>query len=186
MRVIGGAFRGRRLFAPEGTATRPTAAKVREALFDILGERVRDSLFLDLYSGTGAVGIEALSRGAGRAVFVERAGRALAVLRRNLDALGLGPRSLVLPVPAEKALAVLAERGLQVYLAFADPPYAAAGRARVLEALGEAEAVWAPGALLAVEHSAAALPEPPPGFGPVRSYRYGDTGLSLFARPAAS
>lgn len=181
MRVIGGAFRGRRLFAPEGDATRPTAARVREALFDILQSEVEGSTFLDLYAGTGAVGIEALSRGAARVLFVERAGGALHALRRNLEAVGASARAEVLPMGAERALQLLAARPPGLTLGFADPPYAAGERGRVLAALGE-PALWAPEATLVVEHAAKAPPEPPPGFAAGRVYRYGDTGLSTFHR----
>ena len=87
MRVVAGEFKGRRLHAPRGAATRPTADRVREALFSMLGD-VSGARVLDLYAGSGALGIEALSRGAESALFVERDRRALAALRRNLDAVG--------------------------------------------------------------------------------------------------
>ena len=90
MRIIGGADRGRRLRAPRGLRTRPTADRMRVTLFDILGPSVAGARVLDLFAGTGAVGLEALSRGAARAVFVERDPAALRALRGNLAALGLG------------------------------------------------------------------------------------------------
>jgi len=183
LRVIGGSLRGRRLFAPEGDDTRPTASRVREALFDILGERVWDSRFLDLFAGTGAVGIEALSRGARSVVFVERAGSALQALRRNLEAVGAGGRAEVVAAAAERALGRLAGQSPPFDLAFADPPYAAAERDRILELLGD-ERLWARGATLVVEHAVRDAPPLPPGFEQGRSYRYGDTGLAVFHRPA--
>ena len=120
MRVVAGRYGGRRLAAPPGSGTRPTSDRVREALFSILGpldgERV-----LDLYAGSGALGIEALSRGAGSAVFVERAARAAAALQRNLDALGIEAA-----VRRADALAVLRDarkRGETYDLVLCDPPY---------------------------------------------------------------
>jgi 16S rRNA (guanine966-N2)-methyltransferase len=91
LRVVAGEFKGRRLQAPRGSRTRPTADRVREALFSMLGD-VGDARVLDLYAGSGALGIEALSRGAGSAVFVERDARAAAAIERNLDSLGLEAR----------------------------------------------------------------------------------------------
>jgi len=121
MRVIAGELGGRRLQTPRGEATRPTAGRVREALFAMLGD-IEGALVLDLFAGSGALGIEALSRGAARATFVERAPRALAALRANVEALGLGERCEIV---ARDALAAL--RGAAIYdLVFLDPPYAMA------------------------------------------------------------
>jgi 16S rRNA (guanine966-N2)-methyltransferase len=131
MRVIGGRLGGRRLRAPRGSATRPTSDKVREALFALLGD-VAGARVLDLFAGTGALGIEALSRGAAHALFVERDERALRALRENLRSLKLGAAEA--EVRAADALAALrSARGRsETYdLVFIDPPY---GRARELEA----------------------------------------------------
>ena len=122
MRIIAGAFKGRRL-APVKGRIRPTAAKVREAVFNILGPWVHGVRVLDLFAGTGALGIEALSRGAAAAVFVEDHPGALKVLRRNLEALGLTEMTTVWPLPVAAALKKLAGRGEGFGLAFLDPPY---------------------------------------------------------------
>jgi 16S rRNA (guanine966-N2)-methyltransferase len=127
MRVIGGAFGGRRLKAPRGRLTRPTSDRVREALFALLGD-VEGALVLDLFAGAGGLGIEALSRGAQRAVFVERSRAALTALRANVEALGLGAD--VAQVRGADALEYLrrAERRAEKYdLVFIDPPYRRAG-----------------------------------------------------------
>jgi 16S rRNA (guanine966-N2)-methyltransferase len=144
MRVIAGSLRGRRLTAPAGRrSTRPTSDRVREALFSTLGD-IHGAIVLDLFAGTGALGIEALSRGAARALFVERDRAALRALRSNLSALGLGPPRA--EVRAGEALAALrtARARVETYdLLFVDPPYARAGElegalARLLPAvLGE-------------------------------------------------
>ena len=123
MRVIAGAYKGRQLRTPAGISTRPTADRVREALFSILGpldgERV-----LDLYAGSGALGIEALSRGAGEAVFVDSDQRAVAAIRRNLEAIGVEA-----PVQRRDALAFLRDASEHPYdLVFLDPPYSSASQ----------------------------------------------------------
>jgi 16S rRNA (guanine966-N2)-methyltransferase len=117
VRVVAGEFRGRRLAAPRGVRTRPTADRVREALFSMLGD-VSGTRVLDLYAGSGALGIEALSRGAASAVFVERDARAAATISRNLDALGAEG-----DVRRQDALRFLASGEGPFDLVFCDPPY---------------------------------------------------------------
>src|SRR4051812_37166824 len=118
MRVIAGEFRSRRLKSLEGLDTRPTPDRVRESLFSILAPEIEDAVFLDAYAGTGAVGIEALSRGASRAIFIERSKAAVAVIRENLAALGLQKRADVI---AGRVLQHL--RGHRADIVFLDPPY---------------------------------------------------------------
>lgn len=120
MRVVAGELRGRRIEAPPGTGTRPTTDKVREATFNALGslDLIRDAVVADLYAGSGALGIEALSRGAEQCIFVERDRAALRVLRDNLDHLGVDDRSRVTP---GDAMALVA--GLHADIVLADPPY---------------------------------------------------------------
>lgn len=122
MRVVAGKFGGRRLAAPPGRGTRPTADRVREALFSMLGD-VSGAHVLDLFAGSGALGIEALSRGAASAAFVESDARAAAVVRRNLDSLGLRAE-----VRRQDALRFLAAAEGSFDLVLADPPYDSASR----------------------------------------------------------
>jgi 16S rRNA (guanine(966)-N(2))-methyltransferase RsmD len=122
VRIIAGRLKGRRLAAVRG-AIRPTADRVREAIFNILGPIVLEAQVLDLFAGTGALGIEALSRGAARAVFVENHASSLQVLRQNLAQCGLTDVSQVLPQDAARALATLAAQGERFGLIFLDPPY---------------------------------------------------------------
>jgi 16S rRNA (guanine966-N2)-methyltransferase len=150
VRVIAGRFGGRRLAAPPGRATRPTSDRVREALFSILGP-LEGAAVLDLYAGSGALGLEALSRGATRAVFVERDTRAAAALRTNLEALGLGRDEAELR--RNDVLAALKDarsRHENYSLVLVDPPYRHA--AGLGESLSEALApVLAPGAIVVTE-----------------------------------
>jgi 16S rRNA (guanine966-N2)-methyltransferase len=121
MRLTGGLDRGRRLIVPKGARTRPTASKVREAIFNILGPP--PGPVLDLYAGTGALGLEALSRGAPSAVFVERDGNALSALRRNLRELGIEGRATVIGADVRTALRRLGATGGRFSWVFLDPPY---------------------------------------------------------------
>jgi 16S rRNA (guanine966-N2)-methyltransferase len=175
-RIVAGSAGGRRLKVPP-KGTRPTAERVREALFNVLevaGE-LDGARVLDLYAGSGALGLEALSRGAAGAVFVENDRRALEVLRGNVKTLGLG--GSVRPGPVETVVAEPAERPFDVVLL--DPPYAldAAKLGKVLASLGHGG--WlTDGALVIVERAARdGDPEWPPGFEPVRTKRYGEAGL---------
>ena len=118
MRVIGGAFRSRRLKSIPGVATRPTPDRLRETLFNILAPRIQGATFLDGYAGTGAVGIEALSRGARHAFFLERSRGAIEVIRENLEALGLEPRATVVAGPV-----LLTVRRYPTDIIFLAPPY---------------------------------------------------------------
>ncbi len=150
MRVIGGEFRSRRLKTLPGMATRPTADKLRETLFDVLGPAVEGSVWFDCYAGSGAVGIEALSRGAACVVFIEANRAAARVIRDNVAAVGAQERSRLLEKPVTSALRHLDNPADFVFL---DPPYAdAAEYRRALELLGTAT-MLAPGARIIAEHA---------------------------------
>ncbi len=143
MRVIAGEFRSRRLKTLSGLDVRPTPDRLREALFSILAPRIEGAVFLDAYAGTGSVGIEALSRGAARAIFVERSRSAAGIIEENLRALGVKDRAEVLHT---RALAILGRR--QADLVFLDPPYRLVQEyAEALRLLGAA-----PGPLVMVQH----------------------------------
>jgi 16S rRNA (guanine(966)-N(2))-methyltransferase RsmD len=155
MRIITGTFRSRPLQAPAGLATRPTTDRLRETLFNVLAPRIVGARFLDLYAGSGAVGLEALSRGAEDVVFVERAPAALKVLRANLDKLGVKGGFEVQAAAVREYLRRTATgpRGFDVV--FLDPPYdAEAEYAATLGALGGAAAgLLSDGAVVIAEHS---------------------------------
>ena len=182
MRVLAGDLRGRRLVAPGGDRTRPTAARVREALFDVLAPlHPGGGAVLDLYAGSGALGIEALSRGFAQACFVERAAAALRALRHNLRTLGVEDRALVVPGGVERFLDSPRATTAAFDLVLADPPYAL-GAAALLDRLGRSTAGPASG-ILAVEHLA--REELPPASGNLEriwSRIYGGTGLSIYRR----
>jgi len=169
MRVVAGAFGGRVLRAPKGTGTRPTSDRVREALFSILNS-VEGAAVLDLFAGSGALGIEALSRGAASATFVDSAAVAVAAIRENLEQLGL--ESEVLRMPALRALSCTPVAGRQYDLVFLDPPYRLAS-SLATELSTALPPILAPEARIAVECDRRApltldLPL-------LRERRYGDT-----------
>jgi 16S rRNA (guanine966-N2)-methyltransferase len=174
MRVIAGRLGGRRLVAPRGLATRPTTDRVREALFSALGP-IGGALVLDLYAGTGALGIEAISRGAARAVFVESARPALAARRENLAALDLGAVTRVVAQPVAKAL----PSGEGPFdLVFADPPYAAL--AEIPPLFSSLRPALAEGARVVVEHSSRDAAPALEGLAPRPTRLYGDTAITVY------
>ena len=179
MRVTGGAQKGRQLRVPRAGA-RPSADRVREALFARIDPA--DAAVLDLYAGSGALGIEALSRGAAHAVFVERAPRCAAVLRENLAALGLSARAEVLGADALVALGRLAGAGRRFDLVLVDPPYASDEAARALAKLARSE-LLPEGAMVVVESSRRRPPEAVEGLEVIDERRYGDTLITRL-RPA--
>jgi 16S rRNA (guanine(966)-N(2))-methyltransferase RsmD len=180
MRLTGGLDRGRRLRAPRGAGTRPTGAKVREAIFNILGPTPQEPV-LDLFAGTGALGLEALSRGATAAVFVEREARALAALHRNLKDLGLSGRGRVMGTEVLAALQKLADAGPFGWV-FLDPPYAAGVVEPVLSVLAGGD-LLASGAVIIVEHDKRHVPPESVGGLHLTDRRfYGDTGVSFYRR----
>jgi len=180
MRVIGGVLRGRRFRAPR-RGVRPTSDRVRESLFALLGD-VADASVLDLYAGSGALGIEALSRGASDVVFVEHAPASVSLLKRNLAALSLTERSRVLRDDALHGLRRLAREGARFDLVLADPPYAAGELDRLLHGIAAA-GVLLPGGTLVVERGRRhpVLPASVPGLRLVEHREYGDTVITRFA-----
>ena len=188
MRVIGGEFRSRHLSAPRGDETRPTSDRLRETLFNVLGPAVSGARFLDLYAGSGAVGIEALSRGAALCGFAERAPAALAALQANLKLLALGSRARVESRTAAASLRRLAEAGESFDFVFLDPPYEAmAEYTETLSTLGtDGKKLLRLGAVVVAEHARRqALPD---RFGALvrsRLLEQGDAALSFYRVEAA-
>jgi 16S rRNA (guanine966-N2)-methyltransferase len=154
MRVIAGQYRSRVLQAPRGLDTRPTSDRLRETLFNVLAPRIEGAVFLDLYAGSGAIGIEALSRGAKEAIFVEQSDAANRVIRGNLAALGIRGSYALESRSVGAALRRLSEAGRNVDLVFLDPPYAEVNEYETALGLlgGECVGMLAPQALVIVEH----------------------------------
>jgi 16S rRNA (guanine966-N2)-methyltransferase len=186
MRIVGGSLGGRVLRAPAGADTRPTSEKVREAIFNILenllpADGVTDGEVLDLFAGSGALGIEALSRGAARATFVDAGKPALAAVRANLKVLGLEDRATVIAGDSVAAAArQVPNHGWR--LVFVDPPYASGLAVRAVLAIPSTH--FAPGAVIVIEHDRRHVP--PEMLGSLLrtdQRRYGDTMVSFFRGP---
>ena len=176
LRLTGGTLRSRSVRTPSGRAVRPTPARVKEALFSILADRLDNANVLDLFAGTGALGFEALSRGAAHATFVEQHRPTAAALRGTAQALGLTERTTVLALSTERAARMVKGR---YDLVFADPPYALAGDDLTAVLATAATRGWlAPGALVIVERASRSEPLCwPDGFSPLQSRRYGEAML---------
>ncbi len=177
MRIVAGTARGRRLVAPPGDDTRPTSDKVRAAVFNVLGQFFDGGRVLDLYAGTGALALEALSRGCAEATCVDSSPRAVATIERNAAACGLSGRVTVVRRAVPDALRAISPSSVD--LAFVDPPYALGPG----EALGALDRVVRPGGTVVAEHDRRAPPPDRVGaLALVDRRAYGDTGISIYRR----
>jgi 16S rRNA (guanine966-N2)-methyltransferase len=188
MRISAGKLKGRKIVVKkspvrgEGDGVRPTSAKVREALFDILRNDIRGSSFLDLYAGTGAVGIEALSRGASGACFVECDRAAAKAISRYISEMGLDLTTEVCTETAERFLKRMRITKETFDIIFADPPYASDEIDIILPLIGDAD-ILRPGGCLIVEHlSKKKITGLCDTLRAVRNYKYGDTMLTLYRK----
>lgn len=177
IRVIAGAARGRRLVTPKGLSTRPTRDRIRESLFSILAPRLAGARVLDLFAGSGALGLEALSRGAREACFVERSPAALAAIRENVARVGVAGGTIL----AEDALAFVARADgpCAFDIVFADPPYAGGTGRRLLDC-GRWDRLLADGGILVLESEDELVP--PAGLELADARRYGRTYLNFYRR----
>jgi 16S rRNA (guanine(966)-N(2))-methyltransferase RsmD len=184
MRVIGGTYRSRRLDATRGLATRPTSDRLRETLFNVLSPRIEGAVFADLYAGSGAVGIEAISRGARLVYFIDNAPPAIAALRTNLAALDIKSGFQIASSTVSVALRRLTER---CSIMFLDPPYAGSNDyAGTLSSIGQsADSLLTADGIVIAEHSRKTLQPLAERYGPLQRYRVleqGDASLSFYTR----
>ncbi len=179
MRVTAGAAKGTRLRTATRAATRPTSDMVKEAIFNALAPRLGGTRVLDLFAGTGGLGIEALSRGAQEAVFVERDPRSAAIIRDNLRAAGVEGLGAVRRANALTEVAALGREGVRFDIVILDPPYGQRLQVRALRALVEA-GVLTPGAVAVVEGHWRDDPGEVAGLRRVRAARYGETGVWFY------
>ena len=182
MRIIGGKYKGRRLKSVPGLDVRPTSDRLRETLFDILGQRLDGKSFLDVCAGSGAVGIEALSRGAGRVTFIEQSRKAAAVIHENLELISADDGYTLIARDAVQGIANLEKEARQFDVVFFDPPYASPIYQGVMHLISSS-GILAQGGLLVVEHRAKTPPEAE--CGELRLYRevhQGESALAFYAR----
>ena len=178
MRVIAGSHKGRRLLVGKGTALRPTSGRVKEALFSILSPSLPGARFLDLFAGTGAIGVEALSRGAAQVTFVESDPSAVRLLKANLDRCGFHQSVRIECITAARFLQMAGSARVSFDIIFADPPYDET--AHVLPLLAAMAPITPDGVVVLEHQTKLCVPE---SFGSLRvrrAYRYGDTSLTVF------
>lgn len=182
MRIIAGESKGRTLEAVKGRKTRPTSDKVKESLFSIIQNRIEGSLILDLFGGTGALGLEALSRGADRAIFVDRDINAIKTIRRNCQVLGYETRSEVYRNDALSSLTGLAKGGILFDIIFMDPPYDKDYEKGILSAIDDLNILHNHG-IIVVEHDAKlSLPDKVAKLYCYDRRKYGGTGISFYRK----
>jgi 16S rRNA (guanine(966)-N(2))-methyltransferase RsmD len=182
VRIIGGIYRGRRLRTVEGLAVRPTSDRLRETLFNILAPRIEGSRFLDICAGSGAVGIEALSRGAGEATFIDNARLACSVIEANLQTLGRDLEATVINRDAVVALKRLAEEANQFDIVFLDPPYASEIYHAVMRKLATS-ALLSDNSIVIVEHRAKTPPEADyNGLRLFREVKQGESAIAFYKK----
>lgn len=180
MRVVSGSAKGRPLKAVPGTGTRPTTDKVKEALFSMIGPYFDGGTALDLFAGSGGLGIEALSRGVDKAVFVDLEPKSIEVIRTNLKATKLEDQAAVYRNDAGRALKALAKRGTRFDLVFLDPPYRMKNGDELMQTMHDLE-LLEPGATIVLEYESKY--EYPERFGPFEQTRksvYGETAVSIY------
>jgi len=186
MRVIAGKFRSRPLQGPGALRLRPTSDRLRETLFNVLGPSLEDSLFVDLFAGTGAVGIEAISRGARETIFVESNPKAARLIRQNLKSLDIFAAELI-EAPAIRGLEKMAARHLLADFIFLDPPYEKTAEYEQVLALLDASHLIAPRGIVIVEHyRKTELPEFLTRLECTRQLEQGDAILSFYTLAAAA
>lgn len=179
MRIISGTSKGRKLLTPKRYSIRPTSDRVKESLFNILGGEIDEKLVLDLFAGTGNLGIEALSRGAKRVVFVEKGRQALRLIQTNLHLFGLVDRSEIIPKDVNRAIGILKQREEFFDLILMDPPYEKGLIQRTLMKL-DSHPIYHSGSLLVIEHNRREpLPRILYGWNIKRQQKIGDTLLSF-------
>jgi 16S rRNA (guanine(966)-N(2))-methyltransferase RsmD len=177
LRIIAGSLRGRRLDVPDWAGLRPTSDKLRETLFNVLGPRIVGARVLDGYAGTGAVGIEALSRGAAHVTFVDSDRRAIRLIESNLERCGLNERYAIIRVDFARTPPLFTADPFDIV--FLDPPY---GKNEMTAALASAAALAVPGMLFVVEHAKRDAPPPQEGrLALTRDLASGDSGLAFYS-----
>jgi 16S rRNA (guanine(966)-N(2))-methyltransferase RsmD len=184
-RIIAGAGKGRRLKSPRGLDTRPTGARVKQTLFDILSPILPGCRFLDAFAGSGGIGVEALSRGAARVVFVDQSAAAIEAVQENVRALGGIGESQVFRQDARLALAALADTGVRFDVVYLDPPYASSLYEESLEQVGRMGLLEPDGLAVAEHFHKRRLPETIGGLVRARQVRVGDHCLSFYRQSGA-
>ncbi len=179
MRVIAGRARGHKLISPEGLEVRPTSDRVKESIFNIIQRKLPDSKVMDFFSGTGNLGIEALSRGAAKAYFIDKSPKSIMVIRENLEKTRLIDQAEIVNMAAETAVAALAAKGLRADIIFMDPPYLKGFEELMLEKIA-LQGLLADEGIIVVEHSRTTIIKEDIKFTRYRRNDYGSTSVSFY------
>jgi 16S rRNA (guanine(966)-N(2))-methyltransferase RsmD len=179
MRIISGKAKGKKLYSPKGKGIRPTADRVKESVFNVLGERWQGIRVLDLFSGTGSLGLEAISRGAEQVVFVEKSKNALNVLRKNISLCGFDSHAVVMAMSVSRSLSLIGRKGESFQVIFADPPYRRGWVEKTVEEI-LGHGILSEDGMVVIEHA----PSESPGTGNgrvviLKQKKYGDTAISF-------
>ncbi len=181
MRIISGTSRGRKLATPKSQAIRPTSDRVKESIFNILGKEVEGKVVLDLFAGTGNLGIEALSRGAKKVLFVEKGRQAIKLIQRNLSQFGMNVQSEILPKDVIRAIGILKQRGESFDLILMDPPYEKGLIQKTLFKLHSFK-IYHQDSILIIEHDRREpIPTMVEGWTLIRQRKIGDTLISFLS-----
>ena len=180
MRIITGDFKGRRLEMPENNSIRPTTEKVKEAIFSIIAGNLEDAVCVDLFAGTGNLGIEALSRGAEKCYFADNSRESLALIKRNIEMCRAEEWSVVIPGDFEKVLTRLGEKGEKIDILFLDPPYKKGLYERCFELIREYELLADEGIIIAEHNVRDALADEISGFEKIKERTYGTIAISIY------
>ena len=181
MRIIAGTSKGRRLSTPKNHSLRPTSDRAKESIFNVLGKDIEGKVILDLFAGTGNLGIEALSRGAKKTIFVEKERQALRLIRKNLARCGLSGQSEILPVDADRAIAILKQRADSFDLIMMDPPYEKGWLQKIFKKLNS-HPIYRRDSILVIEHGRhESLPPFMDRWNLIRQRRMGDTVISFLS-----
>jgi 16S rRNA (guanine966-N2)-methyltransferase len=180
MRVISGKLKGKKLQGPKGLELRPTGDSLKESLFNILGPRLSGAAILDVFSGTGAIGIEALSRGASETIFIESSESAVRLIRKNLQICGITKGYRIIEQDVFPALRALGREGFKANIVFFDPPYNWKPYADLLEIVFTKNLLSQPSRVAMEHHRKAVLPDSDEGYRRTRIVRQGDHCLSFY------
>ena len=180
MRIVAGEFKGRRIETPKGNDVRPTTEKVKEALFSMLSDLMEDSVCCDLFSGTGNLGLEAISRGARKCVFCDNSGESVRLIKRNIEYCRAGDRAVLVPGSFEKCLKKMDEDGLKADIFFLDPPYREGLYDRCMELINELGLLKEGGVIVCEHGRNDRFPEEYCGFLKFKEKNYGSITLSMY------
>lgn len=180
MRIITGSAKGRRIEAPEGEGTRPTSDKVKGALFNILQTKIKDAFVLDMFSGTGNLGLEALSRGAGKCIFIEKEQKAFQILKKNITLLGFEESCEVYHQDAFIAIEKIKKRGLKLDIVFLDPPYGRQMVNKAIEGISRLDILDYNGIIISEQDETDNLPDKIGNIEAYRTEKYGRTKITFW------